>query len=56
MGVKLEVEVSRHHPVRLGFLVLTDWDLGHQTAYIGDFPVDQRAHVNANLGKKSMLW
>ena len=37
LGVKLEAEVSRHHPVRLGFLVLTDWDLGHQTAHIGTF-------------------
>lgn len=30
----------------LAFPVLRDWD----------FPVDQRAYVDASLGRKSMLW
>lgn len=57
MGVKLEAkEPHQAFSGGVGFSCAEGLGLVPPNSPHWDFPVDQRAYVDASLGKKSMLW
>lgn len=57
LGVELEAEEPHEVPAPLSEIGFSCADrLGPPNSPHWDFPIDQRAHDNANLGKRSMLW